>query len=155
MRTYSKFILTAFFRLAFFAVFSGGIGLTIQQLHYAITISEAGSLNRAAEVLYISQPSLTSSMQELEKELGITIFYRSGRGVSLTQDGAEFLLYARQVYNQYEALVEKYGNAQNVKKSSAFQPSITPLPSKPLLSLSKALTSPGMNLQSARLKRAM
>ena len=90
--------------------------MTIQQLHYAITISEAGSLNKAAEVLYISQPSLSSSMQELEKELGITIFYRSGRGVSLTQDGAEFLLYARQVYNQYEALTEKYCGAQNVKK---------------------------------------
>ena len=90
--------------------------MTIQQLHYAITISEAGSFNKAAEVLYISQPSLTSSMQELEKELGITIFYRSGRGVSLTQDGSEFLLYARQVYNQYEALVEKYGESSNVKK---------------------------------------
>ncbi len=90
--------------------------MTIQQLHYAITISEAGSFNKAAEVLYISQPSLTSSMQELEKELGITIFYRSGRGVSLTQDGSEFLLYARQVYNQYEALTEKYGGTANVRK---------------------------------------
>ena len=116
MRTYSKLILNSVFSACFFAVFSGGIGLTIQQLHYAITISESGSFNRAAEVLYISQPSLTSSMQELEKELGITIFYRSGRGVSLTQDGAEFLLYARQVYNQYEALAEKYGDAHNVKK---------------------------------------
>lgn len=90
--------------------------MTLQQLHYVITISEAGSLNKAAEILYISQPSLSSSMQELEKELGITIFYRSGRGVSLTQDGTEFLLYARQVYNQYEALMEKYGEAHNLKK---------------------------------------
>lgn len=90
--------------------------MTLQQLHYAITIAEAGSLNKAAEILYIAQPSLTSSMQELEKELGITIFYRSGRGVSLTQDGAEFLLYARQVYNQYESLMDKYGKSQNLKK---------------------------------------
>ncbi len=81
-----------------------------------ITISEAGSLNKAAEILYISQPSLTSSVQELEKELGIRIFHRSGRGVSLTQDGAEFLLYARQIYNQYESVLEKYGKSQNLKK---------------------------------------
>lgn len=90
--------------------------MTLQQLHYAITISEAGSLNKAAEVLYIAQPSLTSSMQELERELGITIFNRSGRGVTLTQDGAEFLLYARQVYNQYESLMDKYGQSHNLKK---------------------------------------
>lgn len=90
--------------------------MTLQQLRYVIAIAEAGSLNKAAELLYISQPSLTGSMRELEKEIGITIFNRSGRGVTLTQDGAEFLPYARQVYNQYEALMEKYGKAQNVKK---------------------------------------
>lgn len=90
--------------------------MTLQQLHYAIAISEAGSFNKAAEVLYVSQPSLTTSMQELEKELGITIFNRSGRGVSLTPDGMEFLLYARQVYGQYESLKEKYSNVQGLKK---------------------------------------
>lgn len=90
--------------------------MTIQQLHYAITIAECGSLNKAAENLYIAQPSLTSSMQELEKELGITIFYRSGRGTSVTQDGAEFLQYARQVYSQYESLLDKYGESHNLKK---------------------------------------
>ncbi|WP_434310522.1 LysR family transcriptional regulator [Hominifimenecus sp. rT4P-3] len=90
--------------------------MTLQQLHYVITIAEVGSLNKAAEILYMAQPSLTSSMQELERELGITIFYRSGRGVSLTQDGAEFLLYARQVYNQYESLMDKYGKSQNLKR---------------------------------------
>ena len=90
--------------------------MTLQQLYYAITISELGSLNKAAEVLYVSQPSLTSSMQELEKELGISIFNRSGRGVTLTQDGTEFLLYARQVYNQYEILAEKYGGAKDIKR---------------------------------------
>jgi len=81
-----------------------------------ITISEAGSLNKAAETLYISQPSLTSSMQELEKELGITIFNRSGRGVSLTNDGLEFMQYARHVVQQYDRLMEKYGNGEAVKK---------------------------------------
>ena len=90
--------------------------MTLQQLHYAITIAEAGSLNKAAEALYISQPSLTSAMQELEKELGISIFVRSGRGVSLTQDGSEFLLYAREVYGQYEMLLDKYGKSGKRKK---------------------------------------
>ena len=90
--------------------------MTLQQLHYAITISETGSLNKAAELLYIAQPSLTNAMKELERELGIVIFHRSGKGVTPTNDGIEFLLYARQVYNQYESLLEKYGKAGNLKK---------------------------------------
>ena len=63
--------------------------MTIQQLNYVITISEAGSLNKAAEVLYVTQPSLTSAVRELEKEIGITIFNRGGKGVTLTNDGTE------------------------------------------------------------------
>ena len=90
--------------------------MTLQQLHYAITISETGSINRAAEILYVAQPSLTASMQDLEKELGITIFHRSGRGVSLTNDGMEFITYARQVYQQYEILMDKYGKGGKLKK---------------------------------------
>lgn len=90
--------------------------MTLQQIHYIITIAEAGSINKAAEVLYVAQPSLTSALQEVEKELGITLFYRSGRGIALTQDGAEFLLHARQVYQEYQSLMDKYGRAQNLKK---------------------------------------
>lgn len=90
--------------------------MTLQQLHYTITIAESGSLNKAAEILYIAQPSLISSMQELERELGITIFNRSGRGVTLTTDGIEFLQYAKQIYSQYESLIEKYENPKNLKK---------------------------------------
>lgn len=90
--------------------------MTLQQLRYAITISETGSFNKASELLYISQPSLTSSMQELEKELGIVIFYRSGRGVTLTNDGAEFIAYSRQLYHQYESLMDKYGKNGTLKK---------------------------------------
>ena len=91
--------------------------MTLQQLHYIITISETGSMNKAAELLYIAQPSLTCAVKELEKEIGIRIFNRSGRGVSLTADGVEFLRYARQVYQQYEALQERY--AGGVKKKFA------------------------------------
>ena len=90
--------------------------MTIQQLKYVLTIVEAGSLNNAAEVLYISQPSLTSSVQELEREIGITVFNRSGRGVTLTNDGLEFVQYARQVVHQYDGLLEKYGKDGMVKK---------------------------------------
>ena len=90
--------------------------MTIQQLNYVITISEKGSLNKAAEVLYVTQPSLTSAVRELEKELGITLFNRGGKGVTLTNDGAEFIQYARQVVTQYERLLEKYGKGGNLRK---------------------------------------
>lgn len=90
--------------------------MTLQQLHYIITISETGSLNKAAELLYVAQPTLTSAIKELEKEIGITIFNRSGKGVTLTNDGTEFMLYARQVYSQYETLLEKYSKSGNMKK---------------------------------------
>ncbi|MBQ1377140.1 MAG: LysR family transcriptional regulator [Lachnospiraceae bacterium] len=90
--------------------------MTLQQLNYIITISETGSLNKASEILYITQPSLTSAVKELEKELGIIIFNRSGRGVTLTNDGLEFIQYARQIIQQQNQLLEKYGKGGNLKK---------------------------------------
>ena len=90
--------------------------MTLTQLNYIITIAEARTINKAAEQLYVSQPSLTSAVQELEKELGITLFYRSGRGVTLTNDGAEFLMYAKQLYGQYEGIMERYGKNGSLKK---------------------------------------
>ncbi len=90
--------------------------MTLQQLKYMLAISETGSMNKAAELLYVSQPSLTSSVQELEKEIGIKIFNRSGRGVTLTNDGSEFVQYARQVVGQFDVLAEKYIGKGSVKK---------------------------------------
>ncbi|MCD8009275.1 MAG: LysR family transcriptional regulator [Lachnospiraceae bacterium] len=90
--------------------------MTLNQLSYIITIAETGSLNKAAEQLYVSQPSLSSAVRELEKELGITLLYRSGRGVTLTNDGAEFLLYAKEIYRQYENLTKRYGKGGSYKK---------------------------------------
>lgn len=84
--------------------------MTLQQLNYAIVISDFGSMNKAAEQLYIAQPSLTTAIKELEKEIGITIFNRGARGITLTADGSEFITYARQVYQQYENLQEKYAS---------------------------------------------
>ena len=94
--------------------------MTLTQMNYIITISETGSLNKAAEALYISQPSLTNAVKELEKELGIIIFNRSGRGVTLTNDGTEFLMYARQIYGQYESVVENYSEGGSYKKKFGY-----------------------------------
>lgn len=91
--------------------------MTLQQIFYALTISQIGSMNKAAEALFISQPSLTSAIKELEREAGITIFLRTSKGVSETNEGAEFLMYARQVYQQYELLTQKYGEKGNIKKN--------------------------------------
>ncbi len=90
--------------------------MTLTQLRYLMTISKTGSFNKAAEQLYVSQPSLTSAVKELERELGITLFYRSGRGVTLTGDGTEFLLYAKQLYGQYEDILERYGKGSSHRK---------------------------------------
>ena len=90
--------------------------MTLQQIKYVIGIADSGSLNKAAEKLYVSQPSLTATIHDLEDELGITIFNRTGRGVTLTNDGAEFLASARQLYLNYQNLMEKYGEFGSIKK---------------------------------------
>ena len=90
--------------------------MTIQQLKYAVTIAETGSLNKAAEILYVAQPSLTNSIRDLENEIGITVFNRSARGTTLTNDGAEFIKYARETVRQYDMLAEKYGKTGKLKK---------------------------------------
>ena len=90
--------------------------MTIQQIQYILTIAKEGSLNKAAEKLFLSQPSLTSALKELENELGIVIFNRTSRGITPTNDGVEFLRKARQLYQQYELLVEKYEKPENIKR---------------------------------------
>lgn len=90
--------------------------MTLQQLHYVITITEMGSFNKASEVLYVAQPSLTGAVQELEKEFGIVIFNRTRKGVTLTNDGLEFINHARQLYGQYEIILDKYGKGGMLKK---------------------------------------
>ena len=90
--------------------------MTLQQIKYVIGIAETGSLNKASEKLYVSQPSLTATIHDLEDELGITIFNRTGRGVTLTNDGTEFLAAARQLYMNYQNVMEKYGENGTIKK---------------------------------------
>lgn len=90
--------------------------MTLQQLYYAVTTADYGSMNKAAEALFISQPTLTSAVKELEAELGISVFRRTGRGVVPTQEGEDFLIYARQLCQQYEMLRTRYGAPGKLKR---------------------------------------
>lgn len=82
--------------------------MTLQQLKYIVTVAEKGSISEAARELFLSQPSLTAAIRELEAELNITIFIRTNKGVRLSVDGEEFLGYARQVIEQTDLIEEKY-----------------------------------------------
>ncbi len=82
--------------------------MTLQQLRYAVTIADSGSMNEAAHTLFITQPSLSATIKDLEKEIGIVLFSRSNRGISITQDGEEFLGYARQIMEQYGMIKERF-----------------------------------------------
>ena len=82
--------------------------MTLQQLKYVLAVASKGSITEAAKSLFISQPSLSNAIKELEQELKINIFVRTNRGMTLTNDGFEFIGYARQVIQQYEMLEEKY-----------------------------------------------
>ena len=90
--------------------------MTIQQLIYSITISEFGSMNKAAEALFICQPTLTKAVKELESELGFSIFLRSGKGMELTADVRDFITYAKQVCQQYDILKDNFGKKGIRKK---------------------------------------
>lgn len=91
--------------------------MTLQQLKYAITVAETGTITEAANKLYISQPSLTNAIHELEKEMNIIIFNRTNKGISISKEGEDFLGYARQVLEQAAILEDKYkGNNGGKKK---------------------------------------
>ena len=89
--------------------------MTLTQLKYIIETAKAGTISRAAEKLYISQPSLTAAIRELEHEFGITIFQRTNKGIILTSEGEEFLGYARQVITQTSLMEERYSGATPVR----------------------------------------
>ena len=82
--------------------------MTLLQLKYIVTIAECSTISEAAKRLFITQPSLTASVKELEQELGITIFSRTNKGVTITREGEEFLGYARQVIEQTALIEERY-----------------------------------------------
>ena len=82
--------------------------MTLLQLKYAVTAATAGTISEAAKQLFITQPSLTSAIHELENELGITIFQRTNKGILVSAEGEEFLGYARQVIEQTNLIEERY-----------------------------------------------
>ena len=92
--------------------------MTLQQLKYIVTVADKGSISDAAKELFISQPSLTNAIKELENEMQITIFSRTNKGIVVSNAGDEFLAYARQVLEQANLLEERFLNAK--KQSPRF-----------------------------------
>ena len=90
--------------------------MTLQQLRYVIEVAKTGSMNVAAKQLFVSQPSLSMAIRELENDVHISIFERTTKGVVITAEGEEFLGYARQIINQVELLEDKYIEAGQIKK---------------------------------------
>lgn len=82
--------------------------MTLQQFKYAVTAADKGTMSEAAQSLFIAQPSLTNAIKDLENELGITIFHRTNKGIIISNEGNEFLGYARQVLQQMNMIEEKY-----------------------------------------------
>lgn len=93
--------------------------MTLQQLKYAVAVSECGTISAAAEKLFISQPSLTAAIRELETEMGVTIFSRTNRGVIVSREGEEFLGYARQILSQAQLMQERFGGQEQGEKRFA------------------------------------
>lgn len=91
--------------------------MTLQQLKYIITIANEGSLSKASEKEFISQPSMSTALKDLETEIGITLFNRSNRGLSITTQGEEFVAYARQVVEQFSLIENKYISKQVTKQT--------------------------------------
>ena len=90
--------------------------MTLQQVLYALTIAECGSMNKASEKLFIVQPTPTSAIQELENEIGITIFLRTRKGVIPTPEGLEFLDDIRNFYRHYSMVMHKYEGEGDYKR---------------------------------------
>ncbi|HJC69111.1 MAG TPA: LysR family transcriptional regulator [Candidatus Brachybacterium intestinipullorum] len=90
----------------------GGVGtahgITLQQLRYFVEVAAEGSITAAADLLYVSQPTMSAAMKDLERRVGRVLLRRSVRGAALTEDGIEFLGYARQVVEQAELLEQRY-----------------------------------------------
>lgn len=82
--------------------------MTLQQLKYIVTVAETGNITEAAKQFFVSQPSLTNAIHELEKEMQVTIFNRTNKGVAVSNEGDVFLAYARQVLEQANLLEEKF-----------------------------------------------
>ena len=88
--------------------------MTLQQLKYIVEVAKWGSINIAAKKLFITQPSLSNSIKEIETEINKKIFERTNRGVNVTSEGVEFLGYAKQILEQVELLEKRYFNQKTI-----------------------------------------
>ena len=89
--------------------------MTIIQLKYVIALANASSMREAASKLFVSQPALSATIRELEEELGIKIFERNNKGIALTNEGREFLTYAKQAVSQYQVIEDRYVESERDK----------------------------------------
>jgi len=90
--------------------------MTILQLKYVLAIAGSSSMREAASKLFVSQPALSATIHELEEELGIKIFERNNKGIALSEQGSEFLVYAKQAVSQYELIEYRYIEKDKNKK---------------------------------------
>jgi len=90
--------------------------MTLTQLRYVIEVANSSSMNEAARNLFISQPSLSSSVKDLEEEVGLELFKRTNRGISMTPEGEEFIGYARQVVEQYQLIEARFISKEQIRK---------------------------------------
>ena len=116
-------------------IIQAGKSMTLQQLRYIVMVAETGTITEAAGKLYISQPSLTNAIHELEKEMNITIFNRTNKGISVSKEGEDFLSYARQILEQAAILEDRYKGGMVAGSSTAYRHSIIHLQSTHLLTL--------------------
>ncbi len=93
--------------------------MTLQQINYLLTIAESRSMNKAAEKLFIAQPTLTGAVRDVEGEIGLQIFHRTHKGVTPTAEGDEFLKKIKSVYQQYEEIMEEYGEEMKFRRKFA------------------------------------
>ena len=95
--------------------------MTFQQLEYVVEISKCGSINKAAQKLFLSQSGISTAVRELEQELGIRIFARSNRGLEFTQEGKEFLSYALSLLEQKHRIEGLYKDSRDDAPHALFR----------------------------------
>lgn len=91
--------------------------MTLLQLNYIMEIYNCGSINKAAQNLFVSQSTISSSIKELEEEINTTIFLRSNRGIEITDEGREFLNYIRPIVEQQKKIQNLYSNKKSLPES--------------------------------------
>lgn len=109
--------------------------MNFQQCRYVVAIAEAGSFSKAAKRLFVSQPNLSASIHQLEQELGVQLFIRSNTGTRLTDDGFDFVKYAKRIIGELDLLQNRY--QKDFKKSFTVASHHYDFLSQPLASIAK------------------